>query len=46
MTGGGGVMTTSASTGVIYSAPQNPELDVRGWEADGRRKEGKEDERG
>ena len=24
MTGGGGVMTTSASTGVVYSAPQAP----------------------
>ena len=24
MTGGGGVRTTSASTGVIYSAPQTP----------------------
>ena len=46
MTGGGGVMTTSASICVIYSAPQTPELDVRRWEADGGRKDEKEDERG
>ena len=31
MTGGGGVMTTSASTGVVYSAPQAPYLDLRGY---------------
>ena len=47
MTGGGGVMTTSASIGpgVIYSAPRPPAgFEGMGWEGQ-RRREGKENER-
>ena len=45
MTGGGGVMTTSASIGVIYSAPRPlAGFEGMGWEGQ-RRREGKEDER-
>ena len=45
MTGGGGVMTTSASTGVVYSAPQAPSWILGDAKGKGEGKEGKEDER-
>ena len=40
MTGGGGVMMTSASTDVVYSALQAPQLDLRGCEGERGRKGG------
>ena len=43
MTGGGGVMTTSASTGVVYSAPRPPSWiwgDVKGKERRGKKTKG------
>jgi len=40
MTGGGGVMTTSASIGVIYSALQTPSLGLRGRKGERGRKRG------
>ena len=42
MTGGGGVMTTSASTGVVYSAPQAPIAGFEGmWSGKGKERRGK-----
>ena len=41
MTGGGGVMTTSASTGVVYSAPQAPIAGFEGCEGERRGKKTK-----